>query len=307
MCTSAARVSQRGVRPAAIYALIVACGKFRSDIRTTGNRAVTDKERTFTLVMWNPLDDLKPKFHVTEKPRAMPGSGYDYEVCDEAASIVMRGWMAGGLSPKQREFSIGIDLGRASERVVSPTEIADFINRIAGTAAAPSLAISSVIIPESKTTEGVLIRSTTVLWTEIVQKLGQNWEKAFEIDSTTWEEIIAGAFTKEGYDEVTLTPRTGDHGRDVIAIRKGVGSIKVIGSVKAYHPGLIVSYDHVRSLLGVMMGERDTSKGIITTTSDFPPKIMEDPFIAPFVPYRLELINGEKLQKWLKELVEKKG
>src|ERR1700674_1689501 len=27
-----------------------------------------------------------------------------------------------------------------------------------------------------------------------------------------WEEIVAGAFKKAGYDEVTLTPRSGDHG-----------------------------------------------------------------------------------------------
>ncbi|WP_370137360.1 hypothetical protein [Bradyrhizobium sp. USDA 313] len=33
---------------------------------------------------------------------------------------------------------------------------------------------------------------------------------------------------------MTLTPRSGDHGRDVIAVRSGVGCIKIIGSVKAY-------------------------------------------------------------------------
>ena len=46
-------------------------------------------------------------------------------------------------------------------------------------------------------------------------------------------------------------------------------------------------------------------KGIITTASDFPPNIMKDPFIAPFVPYRLELMNGKALQEWLKKLAER--
>jgi restriction system protein len=87
---------------------------------------------------------------------------------------------------------------------------------------------------------------------------------------------------------------------------KGVGCVKIIGSVKAHKPGHLVGYDAVRSLIGVLAGERDTSKGIITTTSDFPPKILSDPFIAPFVPYRLELLNGTALQKWLKDLLEKK-
>jgi hypothetical protein len=33
---------------------------------------------------------------------------------------------------------------------------------------------------------------------------------------------------------------------------------------------------------------------------------MEDKLIAPFIPYRLELMNGEQLQKWLEELLAKK-
>ena len=52
-----------------------------------------------------------------------------------------------------------------------------------------------------------------------------------------WEEMIAGAYSRAGFDEVILTPRSGDYGRDVIAIRKGIGCIKIIGSVKAYKPG----------------------------------------------------------------------
>jgi restriction system protein len=143
------------------------------------------------------------------------------------------------------------------------------------------------------------------VWVSIVKELKYDWTKAYEIPPRAWEEIIAGAFKEDGFDDVTLTPRSGDHGRDVIAYRRGVGTIKVIGSVKAYKPGLLVGYDDVRALLGVMTGERDTSKGIITTTSDFPPNIMKDPFIAPFVPYRLELMNGKALQEWLKKLAQR--
>jgi restriction system protein len=72
-----------------------------------------------------------------------------------------------------------------------------------------------------------------------------------------WEEIIAGAFKRARYDEVILTPRSGDHGRDVIAVKHGVGCVKIIGSVKAYKPGNLVPYDTVRSLIGVMSGERE--------------------------------------------------
>jgi restriction system protein len=40
------------------------------------------------------------------------------------------------------------------------------------------------------------------------------------------EEIVAGAFKRARYDEVTLPPRSGDFGRDVIAVKHGVGCVK---------------------------------------------------------------------------------
>lgn len=167
------------------------------------------------------------------------------------------------------------------------------------------LAISGLIIPERKVLSGVLISSTSVVWIELITRLQADWSLAYKIPPQKWEEIIAGAFERAGFDEVILTPRSGDHGRDVIAIRHGVGCIKIIDSVKAYQPGRLVRYDDVRALLGVLSGEPDASKGIITTTSSFPPRIMEDPFIAPFLPTRLELMDGNALRKWLRELLKR--
>jgi CTP:molybdopterin cytidylyltransferase MocA len=166
-----------------------------------------------------------------------------------------------------------------------------------------SLSISAIITADHKVAEGILIKSTSTLWAEIVRELSADWSKAYDVPPHKWEELVAGAYKQAGFDEVILTPRSGDHGRDVIATKWGVGCIKIIGSVKAYKINNLVSYDDVRALLGVLSGERDTSKGIITTTSDFPPNIMADPFIAPFLPYRLELMNGDKLQAWLKSLL----
>ena len=50
---------------------------------------------------------------------------------------------------------------------------------------------------------------------------------------------MAAAYDACGY-KVTLTPRSGDHGRDLIAIREGLGCIKVLNQVRAYHPGHVV-------------------------------------------------------------------
>lgn len=75
------------------------------------------------------------------------------------------------------------------------------------------LSVSSLIIPEGMVAEGVLVRSQSVIWAEIVQQLGSDWSKAYEMAPVLWEELLAGAFKKAKYDEVVLTPRSGDHGR----------------------------------------------------------------------------------------------
>ncbi|MFZ5732574.1 MAG: restriction endonuclease [Pseudomonadota bacterium] len=163
----------------------------------------------------------------------------------------------------------------------------------------PALMISSLITFDSKVADGRLIASTTTIWEEIARTLGSDWSQAFNIPPDRWEEIIAGAFKKDGYDEVTLTPRSGDHGRDVIAVRRGVGSVRILGSVKAYAPTHLVTKEQVHSLMGVVNLDPNASKGIITTTSDFAPKILEDKNLAAAVPHRIELVNGIKLKKWL--------
>jgi restriction system protein len=181
----------------------------------------------------------------------------------------------------------------------------DVAAEIARGAEFATLILSSVIVPERKVSEGLLIRGTSAVWAEIVAHLSSDWSLACQIPPEKWEEIVAGAFKKAGYDDVTCTPRSRDHGRDIIAFRHGIGSVKILGSVKAYAPGHLVRYDDVRALFGVVSSDQAASKSVLATTSDFPPAIMEDPFIAPLVPHRIELLNGKGLQQWLSDLANK--
>lgn len=164
--------------------------------------------------------------------------------------------------------------------------------------------VQAVVEPYQTHSEGSLIRVLEVPWKIIVSHLKRDWSLAFKIHPRTWEEMIAAAFDKAGYDDVILTPRSGDHGRDVIAVRKGIGSIRIIDSVKAYKANHLVKHDDVRALAGVLLGDHQASKGIVTTTSDFAPGIARDPFLAPLMPYRLELMNGKALRDWLQRLAE---
>jgi restriction system protein len=163
------------------------------------------------------------------------------------------------------------------------------------------LLLQAVIVAGEKTGEGRLIQAVTLPWFDIIEQLKNDWSLAFQIPPERWEEIIAGAYKKAGFDEVTLTPRSGDHGRDVIAIKKGIGQVRVIDQVKAYKPTLLVKANDVRALMGVLQTD-GAAKGFLTTTSDFAPKIETDPLISPFIPSRLDLINGKMLLIRLEEL-----
>lgn len=170
----------------------------------------------------------------------------------------------------------------------------------------PEIVVRSVLIPERKVAEGVLVRSTSVVWQAIVERLQQDWSQAFDIPPRVWEEIVAGAYKKAGFDEVVLTPGSEDDGRDVIAVKKGVGSVRILGSVKAYRPGHLATKEEVHALLGVVNIDPNASKGIFTTTSDFAPRLLKDARVAAAVPHRLELMNGHRLQAWLKEVSKKR-
>ncbi len=170
---------------------------------------------------------------------------------------------------------------------------------------APEIIVQGFIETAGRSWKRDLMRAIAIPWRRIVLQLNQNWNLAFEISPRTWEELVAAAFDEAGYDDVVLTPRTGDHGQDVIAVKKGMGTVRIIDSVKAHKRGHLVRYDDIKALMGVLQSDR-ASKGIVTTTSDFAPGIRKDPFISRLIPYRLELMSGNQLRQWLVSLTQRR-
>ena len=168
--------------------------------------------------------------------------------------------------------------------------------------ATPEITLKALLTLGRNDSEGRLVEAVAVPWYEILRLMQSDPEAAYRIDPRQWEEIVAGAYTRAGYDEVILTPRSGDKGRDVIATKFGVGSIRIFDQVKAYKPGHLVTADEVRSMLGVITGADNVSKGVVTTTSNFAPRLAEDPYIKKYLPYRLELKSKEDLFPWLNAL-----
>ena len=175
----------------------------------------------------------------------------------------------------------------------------------------PELLLQAQLVHQGlATNEGFLVKAVARPWQEIVDHLKRDpaFLAHFAQNPRAFEEFIAASYDRAGFDEVTLTPQRGDGGRDVIAVKKGFGSIRFLEQTKAYSPGHLVTHDDIRAMLGVLSVDRNSSKGIVTTTSDFQPGIVKtDSEFSPFLPHRLELKNGKALMEWLQELEDPAG
>ncbi len=154
-----------------------------------------------------------------------------------------------------------------------------------------------------KTPDGQLIQAPTATWFEISRHLNIDPAFRFEFSSnpTKFEEFLAGAYKLQGWDAVTLTPRSGDKGRDVIAITTGLSALKVLDQAKANRASNLVTQNDVRAIFGVLALDQNASKGVITTTSDFAPGVTEE--FGQAMPYRLETRNGEQFLDWIKRIL----
>lgn len=169
----------------------------------------------------------------------------------------------------------------------------------------PGLLLQAIVLPGDVTQEGRLIEAVAFPWFKIIEMMQRDPNVIYQLDWRQWEEIIAGAYKQQGFD-VVLTPRSNDKGRDVIATSRGIGCIRYFDQVKAYNPNRLVTADDVRALIGVLTVEANVSKGILTTTSDFAPGILQDENIKRLMPYRLELKPKDALLDWLTSLALRK-
>lgn len=170
---------------------------------------------------------------------------------------------------------------------------------LARAANTPSVTLKAVLHFGGKVDDGKLVEAVALPWFEIMKMIKRDPSSIYQIDPFTWEEIIAGAYTRAGFDEVIVTPRSDDKGRDVIATRHGIGSVRFFDQVKAYRPGHLVTAEEVRAMVGTITAAQNVSKGIITTTSQFAPKIVTADFVKAMIPYRLELKGRDDLLAWL--------
>jgi restriction system protein len=167
---------------------------------------------------------------------------------------------------------------------------------------------AEIVLAGQPVSDGTIVTVAALPWLAIYAEVSRDPKFMFFFaqNPRKFEEFIAGAYDQAGWDVVILTPRSNDGGRDVIASKDGFGSIRFLEQTKAYSPGHLVTHDDVRAMLGVLSVDSNSSKGLITTTSDFQPTIKTSPDFARFMPHRLELKNGNDLQTWLADIVSGK-
>ncbi len=197
--------------------------------------------------------------------------------------------------------------GSLTAQIVGPSRIpSQEASGQSGATNYPTILLQAALVNlGDETNDGPLVESVSIAWFEIVRELARNPAFLSELPWRKLEELIAGAYEREGWPEVVLTPRSGDRGRDVIATRPGFGSIRVFDQVKAYAPGYRVSADEVRSLVGALSLEGNVSRGVVTTSAEFAPGISKDPRLSALMPYRLELKDGPQLLEWLTEILDR--
>lgn len=117
-------------------------------------------------------------------------------------------------------------------------------------------------------------------------------EQLHEMDPFQLEHLIAELLRKIGYENVSVTKRSGDKGIDVTAnlTVSGLTNVKTVIQVKRYKRGSNISGRYITQLRG--SAEVD-QRGLIITTSDF----TKDAIYEAKAPNKMPvaLVNGQKL------------
>jgi|SRR3982751_2605742 len=91
------------------------------------------------------------------------------------------------------------------------------------------------------------------------------------LSALEFEQFVATLIDKLGFENVVITPRSGDQGRDIIAVKR-VSGIPVLFAFecKRYGPDKPIGVELLRALLGTIShGPTKANKGILVTTSRF--------------------------------------
>jgi restriction system protein len=212
--------------------------------------------------------------------------------CQTAVGHLPEGWACPQCGSTRRLVSI--------EALEDEQFLAVFGEREQSLVLAAPLMFGAVLLGQH-VPDGRIVETVSPAWFELVRRLKADPNFAYQISPEVWEEMIAAAYKRAGYDEVILTPRSGDLGRDVVAVKRGLGTVRIVNQMKRYAASRVVTADEVRSLYGVMHLD-GANKAVLTTTARFAPRVQNDRLLRKVIPVELELIDRDSLFPSLERL-----
>lgn len=138
----------------------------------------------------------------------------------------------------------------------------------------------------------------------LVDRAMRRPEAMREMPPRDFEVFVASLVEQLGFDDVILTPRSNDHGRDVLATKRVHGlPIFFAFECKRYGVNQPVGKAVVRALLGtVVQRETRVTKGVLVTTSRFTSGAQQLILTEP----SLGGVDFEGLLEWLSEYGQKR-
>jgi restriction system protein len=134
---------------------------------------------------------------------------------------------------------------------------------------------------------------------ELLRRLATYPEDRFRIKPRVFEETVAEILSRMGY-QVTLTPASGDSGRDVIAaIQTPLGTVLTLVECKRYGPKRFVGPEPVARLWSRLFDEK-ANLGVVVTTSSFQPVTRRE---AKYKGYQVSLHDGEDFISWVRKVL----
>jgi hypothetical protein len=131
---------------------------------------------------------------------------------------------------------------------------------------------------------------------ELIAYLAKHPEYLRKLDPRKFEELIADILHNQGYD-VTLTPKSKDGGKDIVAIHKDIfGHQMFIVECKRYNENNKVGVELVRGLYGVHQAG-NYNQSILATTSTFTKGAID--FAKP-LNFQLSLKDYNSVIEWCK-------
>ena len=145
-----------------------------------------------------------------------------------------------------------------------------------------------IYIPESRLITDISEIKNTI--PQLIKLIQEDSSYIYRITTREFEEIVAEIFRAQGY-HVTLTKRTRDGGKDIIAIHRNVLGLETCYFIECKRHALDSKVDVsiVREVYGVHSTRNGPNKSIIATTSTFTPDA-------------IQYVNNEVRSRWDMEL-----